>query len=391
MAHDSNGHIYVDTEAGKGVDLIGDIVAVVGGLVGTKYKPFTNGNVNKWSRHKPIVYNKTSRLTDAEFRGQDAQINAGYVYGVKISGTNQKILPTLHTEITEEYLRPAGGIDYQPHRILDFDGYYHNATPSPQISYDRLAPATLIAYKDLEEGLNVTAAFATGDNGGIDIISEMGSNPGTVYLCAMISKGLLCYVAALQNTNEGGVTPVFYQNAWQRSFHADFRDIASSLPITDGYTFSCFLVTASQAPESMPLDGDWYEIPELGFASRPWDAPEGMNRSLEMRVWDILPPQFFVDSHTETTDNLTVYVAWEAVETERERGYYEVELQYGTGGEHVFRSGSFDPVNPISIPLTVPWTEFGIPRRPTGTIHVTLRTGWTDGVWKTSNEESFTV
>lgn len=390
MPHDSHGHIY--KLAGTGVQAMDDIRAVVGGLNPStgKYEPVNRGNINKWSRHKPVIFASLDALEDSEFRGQAAQINAGYIYGVKICGTNQKILPSLHTDITEEYLRPSGAMPSEPHRYQDFNDYYHEAQPSPKVAYDWLPGQTLIAFKDTAEGLNVTLAFNDSE-GGIDIIEEMAASAGSVYVCGMISKGSLCYAAALKNTTTGTVTPVFYQNAWQRMFHADFRNIQAQLAVAAGYTFSCFLVVSSSSPEALPLDGDWHAVPELGFSQRPWDAPEGMNRALEVQQLTIDPPVFRIATHPMSAQGVSINMTWDKVDTDK-IGWWQAEVAYN-GIEAPAKRGQFDPNGDLRTAIApVDWSEFGLVERPTtGTIRVTMRTGWAEGAYNKTNTQEFSV
>jgi len=77
-----------------------------------------HGKINKWSKRKPIKWNKISELTDTDFKEAN--------YGIKEpSGSND---PNIAVEQDYVYV-PAVGGDLSPYRINDFEGYYHNALP----------------------------------------------------------------------------------------------------------------------------------------------------------------------------------------------------------------------------------------------------------------------
>ncbi len=412
MPHDNNGHIYVDTETGEGIDVYADIAAVVGGLVGTKYKPYTHGNVNKWSLHKPIVYNKTSKLTDEEFKGMASETNRGYWYGVKIAnsgtGSGQKLVPTVHTDITLEYLRPQGGLTSEPHRVQDFDGYYHNAVPTPLARYE-WGDQDLIGYVDTEQGLGVSLNYGQGlPNAGIDVAALVAQSPSSVYLACVVSKGDAHYAAYLHNSDVTGhpVTPLYYQNAWRRNFFVDFRDMPG-IPTggrESGWTISLILCAHTSAPGHIDESGEWTEIPEnTGLSNVPYACPfntslelEGIGRSLWLDRVTIDPPVLTLSQLHQISDSgVNITCTYDRVDTTM-TGYYKVVMRYGLAGEEVEFYGTFNPaatsVVDRSISLTAVWSQFGLVERPSsGIIYVTMRTGWSEGGYTKNTSGSFSV
>lgn len=410
MAHDSNGHIFVDSTSAVRRDQ--DIIAVVGGLSGTKYRPFTHGNVNKWSKHKPVKFASLDRLTEEEFKGERNETERGYWYGVKIansgSGSGQKLVPSVHTDITLEYLRPIGLMPSEPHRVLDFDGYYHNAVPSPLARYE-WGDQDLIGYVDTEQGLGVSLNYGYGlPNAGIDVAALVAESPSSVYLACVVSKGDAHYAAYLRNTDVTGhpVTPLYYQNAWRRNFFVDFRRMLG-IPTRGregGWTISLILCAHTSAPQHIDESGEWTEIPEdTGLSNVPYACPfntslelEGIGRSLWLDRVTIDPPALSLSQLHQISDSgVNITCTYDRVDTTR-TGYYKVVMRYGLAGEEVEFKGTFNPaatsVVDRSISLTAVWSQFGLVERPSsGTIYVTMRTGWSEDVYITSNSGSFSV
>lgn len=404
MAHDSNGHIYADSTSG--VRVVQDIIAVVGGLVGTKYRPFTNGNINKWSKHKPVKYASLDRLTDEEFKGERNETERGIWYGVKIAnsgtGSGQKLVPSVHTDITLEYLRPIGLVPSQPHRVLDFDGYYHNAIPSPLAAWS-YGDQQLVGFFDTEEGLAVSLNYGTGmPNAGIDVVGIVANDPSNVYLACVVSKGSAHYATYLRNADATNhpVTPLYFQNAWQRNFFVDFRNLPSAV-IGTGYTISLILTTQTLAvPHINTTAGQWTSVPDdnIGLQNTPFACPfntsltlEGIGRSLNLDRLTIDPPVFRIATHPMSAQGVSINMTWDKVDTDKV-GYWQAEVAYN-GYEAPAKRGNFDPDGDLRTAIAlVGWSEFGLVERPTtGTIRVTMRTGWTEGGYTKTNTETFSV
>ena len=100
-----------------------DIATVLG--VGTKKVGYLasnqHGKINKWSRKKPVIYSTRSELTDAQLR----TTRYGFTIPFLVSSA-------IGSNMTWKYNPPTGGT-YAPYRMLDFNGYVHNATPSIEV------------------------------------------------------------------------------------------------------------------------------------------------------------------------------------------------------------------------------------------------------------------
>lgn len=170
MAYINNGKI--DIPLGYDQD---DVVEEIAGLLNVN--PRADGlyriadvcladNINKWSRCKPIEHPSTSPLTSEQRKGSADQQADGIFYGIKINGN---ISPTINAslaqvhDVTFEYVRPTGW-----KRLLDFDGYNHNAQASP-------------SYQMPDEGTWEDPSENYGGIGGIDIYySTTGSGVNLV-------------------------------------------------------------------------------------------------------------------------------------------------------------------------------------------------------------------
>lgn len=99
-----------------------------------------NGNINMWSRVKPVRYPSVGLITDA----QRASVNHGIAIPEPVTGSS--VTAALVQDAAANfndwaYLKPTGGAS-QPFRLADFAdtisiGYYHGAQPPIQISYPR--------------------------------------------------------------------------------------------------------------------------------------------------------------------------------------------------------------------------------------------------------------
>lgn len=100
----------------------------------------TNGNINMWSRVKPVRYPSVGLITDAN----RASVNHGIEIPQPVTGssvTAARVQDAAANFNDWAYLKPTGGAS-QPFRLADFAdtisvGYYHGAQPPIQISYPR--------------------------------------------------------------------------------------------------------------------------------------------------------------------------------------------------------------------------------------------------------------
>lgn len=87
-----------------------------------------NGNINRWSKHKPVKYTKISELTEAEFAstgyGFNNDSSSSYSGLKKYANGDIQIVNYKYILITKlpEYIKPTSYF-----RLTDFDGYCHKA------------------------------------------------------------------------------------------------------------------------------------------------------------------------------------------------------------------------------------------------------------------------
>jgi hypothetical protein len=81
----------------------------------------TDSNINKWARYKPVKYKTYSPITEEERKKVK--------YGFSIPFVNTS---SIGSNMAWIYQRPEG-YPNSPFRMRDFDGYYHDSTPSIEI------------------------------------------------------------------------------------------------------------------------------------------------------------------------------------------------------------------------------------------------------------------
>lgn len=89
-----------------------------------------NADFNKWSRRKPFRNSKASFASDAE---RDAARLVAY-HGISIPAAGYGDMSVMANDVYNnaidwEYERPRGASQNEPFRILDMDGYAHDANP----------------------------------------------------------------------------------------------------------------------------------------------------------------------------------------------------------------------------------------------------------------------
>lgn len=108
-------------ETGITTSMVGNALGTTSRDVGTLCK---HSSINKWAKYKPIAYNTTSPLTEAQRKEKN--------YGIEAwsgSSPNQVIIFHLFTDGSTSitYNAPSGGT-VSPYRLGDFRKYNHDAT-----------------------------------------------------------------------------------------------------------------------------------------------------------------------------------------------------------------------------------------------------------------------
>lgn len=105
----------------------------------------TSGNINKWSKHKPIKHSSNGPLN--AWIGEATE--SGYYYGLHCSSLANNWV-TIHNA-DYSYAKPTGTIGVAPYRLLDFRSYERGAIPEFYASSDTLVDGGLIIPSDISD------------------------------------------------------------------------------------------------------------------------------------------------------------------------------------------------------------------------------------------------
>lgn len=161
----------------------------------------TSSRINKWSKHKPIRYDKVTPLLSNnngydEWAGSATDRADGYVYGVKLLQNGGNIVNLHNTSF--DYRGVRKGEDWS--RLGDLDGYDDEAVPNPK----GLLPETVIIDMDGVVG-DVRVNYDLSNTTGIDLSEVLkatrsdGKTFADMYPCVLITIGTVSYVRALWN------------------------------------------------------------------------------------------------------------------------------------------------------------------------------------------------
>lgn len=209
--------------------------------------------INKFAKYKPIRYDTYKALTEAQRKGMPTDISQNIFYGIKITGPTSGTLDNDLVEIHNtkfEYLQPRGGSE-EPYRMLDFDGYKHDAEPNPSASFNlsHRDDKELVAFfndGDHQYGSlnNISVAYYSNNIYGVDF-TDMFRSPsetleGTLqksYPCVLVTDASgQSYFTALDYPNDDGTSsprPLYYNGAYQGSTNWMLRFGKPRLPSLD--------------------------------------------------------------------------------------------------------------------------------------------------------------
>lgn len=228
---------------------------------------FSTDKINKWSKCKPIRYNKVADLTDAERQGATYDQNEGYWYGVKIS-TPTTDYSTIH-DVDFDYHRPRGGEYNEPYRLTDFCGYDHKAMAN---LYGVLLANSIISDEKIESIVDLTIDYAGNNTTGLDVLSSIvkvaaagsiESAFSAVYAIVMIDHWASALAISDGSTTIEGtreIKPIYSDGAWHTrfSFRAyDLRELISGGLSTGEHTLSVFLVWGDHM---LDKTGAWQDV-----------------------------------------------------------------------------------------------------------------------------------
>lgn len=191
MGYDINTHkitVPISTED------VSEALNELSGDIGTLC---VSDEINDWAKYKPIVYPSWKELTENQRIGTAEDNRNNIFYGIKISG-----LPTsaiidesfadMHSA-TFKYIKPSGG-PFAPFRILDFDGYNHNAVPNPYASFASDGNSLEGFYNDADlvmGGISgITVQYSENNLDGVNFAEILAG--GKVSLSDVLNKAYPC-------------------------------------------------------------------------------------------------------------------------------------------------------------------------------------------------------
>ena len=201
----NNGKIYVDTTQTPNVGVsIEDVRTVLnynsndlGTLCGN-----SNNNVNKWAKHKPIVYpNVLAQLTDAQFKEK----NYGLTIPNPLTGSYTKIDDViLNAETAYAYTKPSGQMA-SPFRLTDFNKYSHSVqAPINGFTETTYIPSNATT-RILNFAINQSTDYAIG-------LTDLPSDFNSWYLAFAVKKNNLWNVKTSRFTINNGKGDYIFLN-----------------------------------------------------------------------------------------------------------------------------------------------------------------------------------
>ena len=245
--------------------------------------------VNKWSKCKPIRYDKKTPLTDAERQGETSDRADGYWYGVRIA-SQVSSWDEVH-EVPFDYLAPEDG-DWM--RLTDFSGYDHAAAAnlSGTTGFDYL-----VTDVEIDAAVSLLIDVAGANTTGIDILSSIMReiSAGTIEsaFSSMYAMALVDGYACAMKCSTGDVSPIYDadRDVWNSGFRFTpyaLRDLIPGGLETGGHKFSVFL--ARQAGGMLDVSGAWFSVAGKVFPSRAFAVPGLTGLAVEARTLVTAPP-----------------------------------------------------------------------------------------------------
>lgn len=437
MAYDStNKKLYADAEHGISTSEIavclGDYrVTARGRDIGLLC---TSPGINKMSKRKPIRYPSYGKLTDAQFEGTASDMADNIHFGIKINGpVNAEIGPTLVEihDTTFEYLRPRGIAYNEPFRILDFDGYRHNAMANPGASFQLSSRegGILQAFYNDDDFLygslgGISVQYDNTNTDGVDFTEMYKDNAETIenalkrsYPCILVtdSKGVSYFTALDYPSDDGSAPaarPLYYNDAYQRASNWSVRfgkprlvtgiDGSTAKPwnsAQEGMRATLFLVKSADTngpyldiAKTMNFAENWIPIvfPIL-VSGKPIVLPaDVLGAPLALSQYGAARIYFEPTGVTYNDPFLTV--EYSQVGTTDETVTVEVTVQVSGGAYSATKSSSVSPGGFMMIPAFQA-SDFGLATFIGGeyTVKVTIKTTDSQGATSKTGTYQFTA
>lgn len=280
----------------------------------------SSGRINKWSKRKPIRFDKVTPLTADDRKGSAEDRAAGYYYGV-LTKLPSNIIKNLHS-MTFDYRAVRRGQDWS--RLGDFDGYDHLAVANP---LGEIPPSAVI---DREDGIAATCKiiYDTANTTGIDVSDVIGAATssemtlGDMYPCVLLTFGGKNYVRALWNINYAidgvgtqlsGFTKMKQGDVWQGGWYMLGDGLSAATAGTETTATIFFVDKIVDSFEGRDWR-QWTEISDTLATENLYPCPEAVAQSLTFTVaftkgmgvsavnWVALP--------NGQTINLTLNIEW---------------------------------------------------------------------------------
>ena len=233
----NNGKIYVDTTQTPNVGVsIEDVRTVLnynsndlGTLCGN-----SNNNVNKWAKHKPIVYpNVLAALTDAQFKEK----NYGLTIPNPLTGSYTKIDDViLNAETAYAYTRPSGQMA-SPFRLTDFNKYDHSVKAPINGFPGTIYIPSNVTTRILNFTINQSTDYAIG-------LADLPSDFSSWYLAFAVKKNNVWNVKTSRYAINSGNGDYIYLNFGNSPAFYDGQTYSAGVDgnvIEEGKTYECII------------------------------------------------------------------------------------------------------------------------------------------------------
>ncbi|MBR5660582.1 MAG: hypothetical protein IKW99_03435 [Bacteroidales bacterium] len=278
----------------------------------------SSGNINKWSKIKPIHYPDKFVLSLADFRGPSILVNEGIVYGLSVPAGFQSPVPSEIHATTWDYVgypNATGLSGTSPYRFFDFIN--PGTTPSSQslVGYSKRAtpdihgeiPSTSMFYINSSQsesaGVSVVNTLYEPNNSEGVAIAEfvVSTSPGEAIpeedfndRMELLYPGILVgnYVTALSHGTTDAAMPIRYNGSWVAdNWYVDMSKVLGKTTTPGGTQGNCPWSSTTNTTASLvlilPADGTrlaaadsgtdvaqyWVYIPDAGPAAADvWNA-----------------------------------------------------------------------------------------------------------------------
>lgn len=290
-------------------------------------------NINKWSKHKPVVSSVVGVLSDAQLREQNF-VRSGQTiqtfYGLKVKNSPNVVDVGCH-DVSYDYYKPQGG-DSEKYRLHDFGNYQHNAAPSvygSNITRTADAGAT-------ENVITCTVNYSKTTNG-VDILEFSASAAAhdiTQYYAACLFSTLSgttyqnTYIKLMCTTSSGNT-----HSTLSNGINVRYIDIPSAVRGQTGTFVMTFLLLHKNATPTLASDlNDWVSLANWSgvvLAYPPVCLPDAIKQSITLTS-SFVRITVYTPTVPSTRIKITFDCVCASVIPQDERQYYYATLHIDT-------------------------------------------------------------